>query len=191
MGKFFRFFSPLWALGAEVFDLAVFSRFRGKFNLRHRPNSHRTVLRGPQNWFSGISARKKGLGGLLKPRHHTITMGPYRGVPRAPWVRQNPNFSNMFTVSRPNLPYQMRAPARAAFFCDPKTRLRGSLRANRRSNAAYSAPRHYTISMGLHLGVPGAPWVRQNRKNRRFHPFPAPEKNTSACNPGRPQNRKK
>ena len=37
------------------------------------------------------------------PRRHTISMGPYHGVPRAPWVRQNPS-CKIFTVFQPNLP---------------------------------------------------------------------------------------
>ena len=123
------------------------------------------------------------------PRHHIITMGPYRGVPRAPWVRQNPTFSKIqiFTISQPNLPYQTRAPgpARAAFFCDPKTRLRGSLRANKCSDAAYSVPKHHRISMGLHLGVPWAPWVWQNQRNRNFCPFPGPPKKHNSMQPSK------
>ena len=99
MGKKFRFFFPLWALGAEVFDLAVFSRFGGKFNLRHRPNSHRTVLREPQNCFSGVPARKKVLGGLLKcpkaPHNHygTLSWGPEGTLgPAKSNFFENPNF---------------------------------------------------------------------------------------------------
>ena len=121
------------------------------------------------------------------PRHHTIAMGPYRGVPGAPWIQQNPTWKN-FTVFQPNLPHQTRVLAHAAVF-GPKTRLRGSLRTSKRADAAYSAPGHHTISMGPHLGVPGAPWVRQNKKKLRISPVsgapkkikvPKPPKSTKA-----------
>ena len=175
MGKFFRFVFPLCAQGAEVFDLAVFSRFGGKSNLRHRPNSHRTVLRGSQNCFSGVPARKKVLGGLLKcpktPHNHygTLSWGPEGTLgPAKSNFFQNPNFHRFpAKFALPNA----RAGARS-FFCDPKTRLQGSLRANKCSDAAYSVPGHHRVSMGLHLGVPWAPWVWQNQKNRDFRPFP-------------------
>ena len=59
--------------------------------------------------------------------------------------------------------------------CDPKTRLQ----AIKCLDASYSVPRRHTISMGPYHGVPQAPWVRQNRKNREFHPFRGPRKKTS------------
>ena len=49
--------------------------------------------------------------------------------------------------------------------CDPKTRLRGSLRATKCLDASYSVPRHHTITMGPYRGVPRAPWAWQNKKN--------------------------
>ena len=92
--KFRIFFSPM-----EVFDSAVFSRFGSEFNLRNRPNSHRTVLRGPQNWFTGVPARKKVLGTLLKcpktPQNHygTGSWGPEGTLgPAKSNFFENPNF---------------------------------------------------------------------------------------------------
>ena len=97
--KNFRIFFPPMGLGAEVFDSAVFSRFGSEFNLRNRPNSHRTVLRGPQNWFTGVPARKKVLGTLLKcpktPQNHygTVSWGPEGTLgPAKSNFFQNPNF---------------------------------------------------------------------------------------------------
>ena len=95
------------------------------------------------------------------PRHHTITMGSYLGVPRAPWVRQNPT-CKIFTVFQPNLPCKTTKTPYGTILCDSKTHLRGSLRATKCLEASYSVPRHHTITMGPYLGVPRAPWVRQN-----------------------------
>ena len=75
--------------------------------------------------------------------------------------------------------------------CGPKTRLWGSLRATKCLDASDSVPRRHTISMGLYLGVPRAPWVRQNRKNREFHPFRGPRKKHKSKTPQNPQKVKK
>ena len=56
-------------------------------------------------------------------------------------------------------------------FCDPKTHLRGTLRATKCLDTSYSVPRHHTISMGPYLGVPRAPWVRQNPTCKNFTVF--------------------
>ena len=65
--------------------------------------------------------------------------------------------------------------------CDPKTHLRGSLRATKCLDASYSVPRHHTITMGPSLGVPQAPWARQNQQHSEFHPFRGPH--TQVKNP--------
>ena len=74
--------------------------------------------------------------------------------------------------------------------CDPKTCLRGSLRATKCLDASYSVPRRHTISVGPYHGVHRAPWVRQNRKICEFHPFGGPKK-TQVKNPENPQKSKK
>ena len=55
--------------------------------------------------------------------------------------------------------------------CDPKTRLRGSLRATKCLDASYSVPGHHTITMGPYLGVPRGPGVRQNPTCKIFAVF--------------------
>ena len=90
-------------------------------------------------------------------------MGPYLGVHEALWVWKNQKYSK-FHPNQAKMPYQARPPARAAFFCDPKTRLRGSLRATKCLDASWSVPGHHTITMGPHLGIPWAPWVWQDKK---------------------------
>ena len=58
----------------------------------------------PQNPSAGSLRATKCLDASYSvPRHHTITMGPYLGVPRAPWALQNPT-CKIFTVFEPNLP---------------------------------------------------------------------------------------
>ena len=132
--------------------------------------------RDPKTGLQGSQHAKKCWKAFYRaPRGHTITMGPYLGVHEAPRVRQNQKYSK-FHPDQAKMPYQMRAPAGAAFFCDPETRLRGSLRATKRWDASYNVPRHHTITMGPQLGVPRALWGRQNQKNREFHPFLDPRK---------------
>ena len=69
--------------GPEKPNLAVFSRFGGKFGWENVPTMHRTVLRGPQNCFTGVPASKKVLQCLL---NHTKTphnhYGTLPGVPQ-------------------------------------------------------------------------------------------------------------
>ncbi len=165
---------PWSTMGPSKANFANFTLFQQNLPHKTAQSAAGPSCGDPKTGLRGsLHAKKCWEAFYTVPRHHTITMGPYRGVPRAPWIRQKPTWKKI-TVFQPNLPHQTRAPARTAVFCDPKTCLRGSLRANKRSDAAYSAPRHHTISMGPHLGVPGAPWVRQNQKNRGFHPFPGP-----------------
>ena len=55
--------------------------------------------------------------------------------------------------------------------CDPKTRLRGSLRATKCLDASYSVLRHHTITVGPYRGVPRPPWVQQNPTCKIFTVF--------------------
>ena len=116
------------------------------------------------------------------PRHHRITMGPYRGVPRAPWIRQNPTWKN-FTVLQPNLPYSTHTPARTAVFGDPKTRLQGPCG---QTNAWMppTVPQDTTQSVWdptlSSLGPPGSGKIK---KIAQFTCFRGPDKETSARTP--------
>ena len=64
-------------------NLAVFSRFGGKFGWENCPTVRGTVLRGPQNCFTGVPVSKKVLQWLLNhtktPHNHygTLPGGPH------------------------------------------------------------------------------------------------------------------
>ena len=106
------------------------------------------------------------------PRHHTITMGPYRGVPRAPWIRQKPTWKN-FAVFQLNLPYETHAQVRAAVFCDPKARLRGSLRAKKVLEGLPYRPKTPHNRYGT---LPWGPWGTLDLAKpnlEKCHRFPA------------------
>ena len=65
-----------------------------------------TILYNPKTRLRGSLQATKCLDASYNvPRHHTITMGPYLGVPRAPGVRQNPT-CKIFTGFQPNLPHK-------------------------------------------------------------------------------------
>ena len=53
----------------------------------------------------------------------------------------------------------------------PQNPSAGSLRATKCLDASYSVPRHHTITMGLYLGAPRVPWVRQNPTCKIFTIF--------------------
>ena len=150
--------------------------FSAKFALQNCPNPCGTVLGGPQNWVVGVPARERVIESLLKypkgPHNHygTLPWGPRGTLDVAKSEKKQPK--------QGKTPYQTRTPARGTFFCDPKTRLRGSLWATKCLDASYSVPGHHTITMGPHLGVPRAPWVRQNRKKTRISPVSAPRVKT-------------
>ena len=62
--------------------------------------------RDPKTGLWGSLHAKKGWKACYTvPRHHKITVGPYLGVPRAPWVQQNPT-CKVFTGFQPNSPYE-------------------------------------------------------------------------------------
>ena len=58
-------------------------------------------------------------------------------------------------------------------------------------DASYNVPGRHTISMGPYLGVPWAPWVRQNKKKLNFTYFGVPEKKQVEKPPKPPRNAKK
>ena len=70
-------------LGPAKPNLAVFSRFGGKFRWENCPTVRGTVLRGPQNCFTGVPVSKKVLQCLLNhtktPHNHygTLPGGPH------------------------------------------------------------------------------------------------------------------
>ena len=110
-----------------------------------------------------------------------ITFSPFSGF-----------FLSLFVLPPLGRPYrQTRAPAQAALFCSSKNRLRGSLRANKCSDAAYSVPGHHRIRMGPYLGIPRTPWAGQNQKKREFDPFGPPGKNMTARTPKKAQKHSK
>ena len=74
--------------------------------LQNCQNLHGTILCDPKTHLrASLQATKRLDASYSVPRPHTITMGPYLGVPRAPWVRQNPTFQ-IVTVFQPILPYK-------------------------------------------------------------------------------------
>ena len=68
--------------GSIKSELCEFHHFPAKFAPHNCPKCCGTVLRRPQNWFTGVPARKKVLGGLLycpkTPHNHygTLPWGP-------------------------------------------------------------------------------------------------------------------
>ena len=116
------------------------------------------------------------------PRHHTITMGPYLGVPRAPWARQNPT-CKFFTVFQPNLPYKTAKTATGPSCAPPKPICGGPCG----PPSAWMPP---TVSQdatqslwGPTMGSPGHPGSGKIKNILNFTHFGVPKKNTSqkAC----------
>ena len=152
---------PWSTMGLSKANFANFTLFQQNLPHKTAQSAAEPSCGDPKTGLWGsLHAKKCWEAFYTVPRHHTITMGPCRGVSRAPWIRQKPTWKN-FTVFQPNLPYQMRAPARTSVFCDPKPRLWGSLRAKKCWKAFHTVPRHHTIAMERYHGVPGE-WVRQN-----------------------------
>ena len=120
------------------------------------------------------------------PRHHTITMGPYLGFPRAPWVRQNPS-CRIFTVFQPNLPYKTAKTATGPSCATPKPVCGGPCG----QPSAWMPP---TVSQGTiqslwdpTLGSPRHPRSGKIKSNLNFTHFGVPEKNTSQKAPKTPR----
>ena len=83
------------------------------------PKPPRDHLVRPQNLRGSLRATKCLDASYSVPRHHTITMEPYLGFPRAPWVRQNPTCKS-FTVFPPNMPCKAAKTATGPSCATPK-----------------------------------------------------------------------
>ena len=135
-------------MGPSKVNFANFTLFQQNLSHNTAPNAAGPSCGDPKTGLRGsLHAKKCWEAFYTVPRHHRFTMGPYRGMPRAPWIQQKPTCKK-FTVFQPNLPYPLRAPARTVIVCDPKTRLQGSLRAKKCWKAFHTVPRHHTIAMG-------------------------------------------
>ena len=177
--------------GSVKCELCEFHPFPAKIASQNCPNCCGAVLRGPQNWFMGVPARKKVLGGLLycpmTPHNHygTLRWGPQGTVdPAKSKLKKIHCFPAKFA-------FQNCQNRHGTILCDPKTHLQGSLLATNCLDASYSVPGCHTISMGPYLGVPRAPWVRQNQKYSEFHPFWGPRKKYKSKSPPKPPQFKK
>ena len=83
-------------------------------------NRHRTILCDSKTRVRGSLRATKCLDASYNvPRHHTITMGPYLGVLRAPLIWQNPT-CKIFTVFQPNLPCKTAKTATGPSCATPK-----------------------------------------------------------------------
>ena len=109
-------------------NLAVFSRFGGKFGWENCPTVRGTVLREPQNCFTGVPVSKKVLQCLL---NHTKT--PHNHYGTRPWVSLGPPGSGKTQLGRFQPFWGLNLAGRTAPPCaepscgDPKTALQGSL----------------------------------------------------------------
>ena len=122
------------------------------------------------------------------PRHHTITMGPYLKVPRAPWVRKNPT-CKIFTVFQPNSPYKTAKTSTGPSCATPKPVCGGHC-----GPSAWMPP---TVSQdvtqsvwGPTMGSPGHPGSGKIEKTVNFTHSGVPEKNTSQKPPKRRKSQK-
>ena len=117
-------------------------------------------------------------------------MGPYLGVHGAPLIWQNQKYCK-FHPNQAKMPYQTRAPARAAFFCGPKPVCGGPCG----QPSAWMPP---TVSQDSTqslwdptLGSLGHPGSAKIKKNRKFRPFRGPRKKHKSKSPQKAQKRKK
>ena len=171
--------------GSVKSELCEFHPFPAKFTSQNCPNCCRTVLQGPQNCFKGVPARKKVLGGLLKcpktPHYH------YGTLPWGPQGTLSPAKSNFLNFHRFPAKFALQScqNLHGTILCDPKTRLRGSLRATKCLDASYSVPRRHTITMGPSLGP------AKSKKNAHFTHPGVPEKNTGQKAPQEAKTQKK
>ena len=126
-----------------------------------------------------VPACKKGWKAFYTvPRHHKITMGPYRGVPKAPWIRQNPTWKKI-TIFQPNLPCKTAKTSTGPSCATPKPVCRGPFG----QPSAWMPP---TVSQdatqsvsGPTLGSPGHPGSGKIKNILNFTHFGVPEKNES------------
>ena len=147
-------------------------------------------MRDPKTRLQGSLRATKCLDASYSiPRHHTITMGPYLGVPRAPWVRQNPT-CKIFTIFQPNLPCKAAKTPTGPSCATPKPVCGGPC-------GQPSALMPPTLSQdttqslwGPTMGSPGHPGSGEIEKSANFTHFGVPKKNTSQKPPKRPKSQK-
>ena len=159
--------------------------------MQNSQNRHWTILCDPKTCLRGSLRATKCLDASYSvPRHHTNTMGPYFGVPRAPWVRQNPT-CKIFTVFQPNLPYKTAKTSTGPSCATPKPVCRGPCG----PPSAWMPP---TVSQDTiqsvwdpNLGSPGYPGSSKIKNILNFTHFGFPEKNTSQNASQNPKNTKK
>ena len=112
-------------------NFGVFSRFGGKFGWENCPTVRGSIVRGPQNWFTGVPASKKVLQCLLM---HTKTLHKHYGtLPGGPWSAMGPSKSNFvnFALFQLNLPYKTAQTPAGPSCGDPKTGLQGTQHAKK------------------------------------------------------------
>ena len=106
--------------GSGKLQLVKFSPFSSHICIAKLPKPPRDHLVRPQTRLRGPLRETKCLDASYSvPRHYTISVGPYHGVPRAPWVWQNPTCKT-FTVFQPNLPYKTAQPPTGPSCATPK-----------------------------------------------------------------------
>ena len=111
---------PQGTLGPAKSNLLNFHCFPTKFALQSCQNLHGTIMCDPKTRLQGSLRATKCLDASYSvPRHHSITTGPYLGVPKAPWVQQNPN-CKIFTIFQPSLPCKTAKTATGPSCATPK-----------------------------------------------------------------------
>ena len=134
------------------------------------------MLRSPKILLRGSLRATKCLDASYSvPRHHTTTMGPYLGVPRAPWVRQNPT-CRIFTVFQPNMPYKTAKTSTGPSCATPKPVCGGPcgppsawMPPTMSQNATHSV-------WGPTMGSPRHPGSSKIEKTANFTQFGSPKK---------------
>ena len=159
--------------------------------LQNCQNLHGTILCDPKTRLRGSLRATKCLDASYSvPRHQTITMGPYLGVPRALGVWQNPT-CKIFTVFQPNLPCKTAKTPTGPSCATPKPVRGGPCGAP----SAWMPP---TVSQDATqsvwdptMGSPGHPGSGKIEKNREFHRFWSPPKKHKSITPKVPKKSKK